>query len=129
MPDLPEILDIETVAQTKLFTIEDVKLRFSNGEERHFERIKGRASGAVMVLPLLDDNTLLLIREYGVGLERYIMAFPRGAVDVGETFEQAANRELMEEVGYKAGHLEFLTEFAVSSAYITATIKIGRAHV
>ena len=123
----PVILQKKTLAKTRLFHIEGVHVQFSNGEERHFERIAGLSKGpiqSVMILPLLRDDTLLLIREYGVGLEQYVLGFPKGAVDINESAVETAQRELKEEVGYGAHEMEYLTHLASSPAYVSATMEV-----
>lgn len=74
----PEIIATEMIVKTRLFQVENVNLRFSNGVETQYERIKTREYGAVLVVPLLDRDTVLLIREYTVGTERYELALPKG---------------------------------------------------
>ena len=51
MNDLPEVLDINTIARTRLFHIESVDLMFGNGQYAQFERFMGEGSGAVLVIP------------------------------------------------------------------------------
>lgn len=118
---LPEILDTKIVASSRLFEIEGMHLRFSNGQERHFERLKGRAEGSVMVIPLLDDNTILLAREYGAGVNQYTLGFPKGALDKGEPVLECANRELKEEVGYGARDLTELKRLCLSPGYMQSS--------
>ena len=77
--------------------VEELDLRFSNGERRTYERLASRGHGAVMIIPVLDDNTILLINEYAAGVHEYQLTLPKGLVDPGETALEAANRELMEE--------------------------------
>lgn len=124
----PEILKTETIAQSRLFEIEAMHLRFSNGEERHYERLVGRAVGSVMVVPLLDDNTILLVREYGAGVEQYTLGFPKGAVEPNESLLESANRELKEEVGYGARDLRCLKRVCLSPGYMesSSTIVLAR---
>ena len=98
----PVVTGTETIARTRLFHVEQVGLRFSNGREVSDERLRSRSAGAVLVVPLLDPATVLLIREYAAGVERYELALPKGRVEQGENFEQAANREIREETGYGA---------------------------
>ncbi|MGB1298505.1 MAG: ADP compounds hydrolase NudE, partial [Psychrobium sp.] len=74
---LPKILSVATAAQSRLFTIEQVSLRFSNGVEREYERMKSSGRGAVMVIPFFDEKTLLLIKEYACGTHRYELGFPK----------------------------------------------------
>lgn len=121
---LPKILSVTTAAQSRLFTIEQVSLRFSNGVEREYERMKSSGRGAVMVIPFLDEKTLLLIKEYACGTHRYELGFPKGLIDPGETPEQAANRELKEEIGYGAKKFTALKPLAMAPTYFGSTMHV-----
>ncbi|MEZ5448547.1 MAG: ADP compounds hydrolase NudE [Thiolinea sp.] len=118
MAKLPKIHRTTTVAQSRLFRVEALELEFSNGEQRVFERLASRGYGAVLVVPLLDEHTVLMIREYAAGTERYELGFPKGKVDAGETLLQAANRELMEEVGYGARNIQLLKSVSLAPGYM-----------
>ena len=87
------------------YRLERLDLEFANGERRHYERLHGRGHGAVVVVPLLDDDTVLLVREYAAGVHRYELGLVKGRIDAGETPVQAADRELKEEAGYGARSL------------------------
>lgn len=123
-PEKPRILAQRTVATSRLFQIEELELRFSNGEQRTFERLASRGPGAVLVVPMLDHQTVLLIREYAAGLERYELSLPKGLIDPGENAEQAANRELMEEVGYAARQLTPITTLSLAPGYLAHQTRI-----
>ena len=114
---LPEILNTTPVATSRLFSIEQVDLRFSNGTEASFERLVGEGEGAVMVVPMHSDQELILIREYAVGVERYELSFVKGRIDSGETPEQAAHGELREEIGRDAGKMQGLATVSLTPAY------------
>lgn len=111
-------------AKTRLFRVEELLLRFSNGVERIYERLTHPPHGAVLVVPMLDDDTVLLIREYGAGVEGYELGLPKGACHAGEDRLIAANRELMEEVGYGAHHLEFVKSITLSPSYMSHGIDV-----
>lgn len=121
---VPQILARRVVAQSRLMRIEAVDLKFSNGEQRQFERMKGSGRGAVMIVPCLDEKTLLLIREYAAGLHDYQLGFPKGLIDPGETPEEAAQRELKEEVGYGSHQLEFLMEVSLAPQFFSAKMSV-----
>ncbi|WGE89448.1 ADP compounds hydrolase NudE [Actinobacillus arthritidis] len=104
---LPDILKVETIAKTRIFEVQAVDLRFSNGEERTFERLTPQRRSSVMVIPI-QNQELILIKEYAVASERYELGFPKGIVDVGEEPIESANRELQEEIGFGAKQIEFL---------------------
>lgn len=124
MPTKPEILKRETVMRSRLFRADQVQLRFSNGQERSYEKLVGGGNGAVLIVPILNDESILLVKEYAVGLEDYHLACPKGAIDDGETILEAANRELKEEVGYGARKLTFLKKVHLSPSYMEHGINI-----
>lgn len=124
MPTKPVILQRQTVARSRLFRAEELQLEFSNGERRTYEKLCSGGPGAVLMVPMLDDTTVLMVREYGGGLEDYHLSLPKGAMDAGETPEQAANRELKEEVGYGANSIEFLKRVHLSPSYMEHKINI-----
>lgn len=113
----PIIHKIETLATTRVFNIERLDLEFSNGERRQYERLKPPGAGAVLVIPMLDDDTVLMIYEYSGGTERYELALTKGKIDKGETPIEAANRELMEEVGYGANKLTLIKTMTLAPGY------------
>lgn len=119
MTDNPEIVQRRRIAGSRLFRIDELELRFANGEERRYERISGgTAPGSVLVVPLLDSDTVLLVREYAAGMERYELGLPKGRIEAGEDPLQAANREIMEEVGHGARRLREINTLTLAPAYI-----------
>ena len=120
----PELLASHIAAETKLFRIEALHLRFANGVERHYERLRSGGRPAVMIIPLLNDQTVLLTREYAAGTERYELALPKGLSEHGETPEQAANRELMEEAGYGAHKLTRLKTLTLAPGYLNHRMEL-----
>jgi len=115
----PEVLHSEIVAHTNIFRVERRTLRFSNGVEVSHERLVGSKNGAVLIVPMLDDNTVLLIREYATGVHRYELALPKGKIEANEPLLEAPNREIMEEVGYGARKLHHLTSLTVAPGYLS----------
>ena len=119
----PTILNIETVARSRLFSVEQVSLEFSNGEQRVYERMRPSEREAVMIVPIIDDH-LILIREYAVGTESYELGFTKGLIDPGENIYEAANRELKEEVGFGANQLSFLKKLTMAPSYFSSKMNI-----
>lgn len=124
MPDQPKAHGRRIVADTGIFTVEEIDLEFSNGARRQYQRIVGLARGAVLAVPLLDPGTLLLIREYAAGVERYELAFPKGLIEAGEEAADAANRELQEEIGYGAHRLECIESMTIAPGYLQHTTHV-----
>lgn len=113
----PEIIQIQEIAQTRVFKIEEVTLCFSNGEQRVFERLRGWQPGLVLIVPMQDLQTFLLIQEYGAGINDYALSFPKGRIEESEDILLAGNRELQEEVGYKANKLTYLQGMTTAPNY------------
>ena len=124
MPTLPELLELRTVAQSRLFSIESMKLRFSNGIERVYERLPKRGREAVIVVAINQKNQLILIREYLAGLHKYELNLPKGTVDPGESYEEAANRELKEEAGFGANKLDYLREITLAPSHMGFSLHV-----
>ena len=119
MPEKPTILKKTIVAKSRLFSIESLDLEFSNGARRNYERLaRSNKGGAVLIIPMLDENTVLLIREYAAGVHRYELGLPKGKTEANESSLLAANRELKEEIGYGSGKLQQLTTLSLAPGYL-----------
>jgi ADP-ribose diphosphatase len=101
------------------YRMERMDLEFGNGERRQFQRLHSRGHGAVIVVPLLDADTVLLVREYAAGVHRYELGLVEGRIDAGEAVLDAANRELQEEAGYAARSLHALRTLTLSPRYMS----------
>jgi ADP-ribose diphosphatase len=122
MIDLPEkTLPIVHAVQTREEggrVVEDVDLEFANGERRRYRRVCARGPASVIIAAMPDPETVLLVREYACGMHRYELGLPKGRMDAGETPEQAANRELKEEVGFGARRLQLLRPLSLAPGYM-----------
>jgi ADP-ribose diphosphatase len=121
---VPEIKEVRTIARSRFFRIEELDLRFANGVERTYERLPGSGRAAVMVVAINDANELVLIREYAAGFHEMQLTLVKGAVDDGESLEEAANRELKEEIGFGARHIEFIKKLNLAPGHMGFTINL-----
>ena len=117
MKQLPKIHESRLVEPR--YKIEQMDLEFANGERRTYERIHGSGRPVVVIVPMLDADTVLLTREYAAGLHRYELGLPRGRVDAGETVLEGAQRELKEETGYGARELFELRSLSLAPTYMS----------
>jgi ADP-ribose pyrophosphatase len=83
-----------------------------------------RHQGAAAVVPLREDGTILLIRQYRHAAGGYIYEIPAGKLDPGEDPLHCAARELKEEVGCRAGRLEHLLTFFTTPGFTDEIIHI-----
>ncbi|MEQ8860658.1 MAG: ADP compounds hydrolase NudE [Pseudomonadales bacterium] len=120
---VPEIKAVREVARTRFFRIEELDLRFANGVERTYERLPGVGTPAVMVVAV-DGGDLLLIREYCAGFHELQLTLVKGAAERGESLEEAANRELKEEIGFGARQLRFIRRLNLAPGHMGFTINV-----
>ncbi|ADV64410.1 NUDIX hydrolase [Desulfurococcus mucosus] len=118
--DKPQLLREELLLKGLRFNVIRRYYRKANGEE--FARDVVAFPEAVAVLPVLDDGSVILLRQFRAPLNDTIIEAPAGVVDPGETPEEAAERELEEETGYHAGRLVRLGSFTPSPGYSSEVI-------
>ncbi|NWF52036.1 MAG: NUDIX hydrolase [Nitrospirae bacterium] len=78
-----------------------------------FERVHCR--GIVVIVPLTDDGLVILTRQFRPPVNRYVIEFPAGLNEKGDSLEDAAKRELIEETGYNAREIIYIGEGPLSS--------------
>jgi len=113
----------------------NVRCNSSNNVEARdweaFERVN--CDGVIGIVPFTDDDEVILIRQFRPPMNGFVIELPAGLVDPGEEFEQAVRRELIEETGYEAGKVQFLTEGPMSSGASSEILSVylatGLRHV
>jgi len=121
---LPEIVNKKVIASTGAFTVEALDLRFSNGVERKYERLRKGGHEAVIIVALSDKGEIMLVREYCAGFHEVRLSLPKGTADTGETLEDAARRELSEEIGYSAKSVHVVKELSLAPSHMGFTINV-----
>jgi ADP-ribose pyrophosphatase len=81
-------------------------------------------NGGAGALPLFDDGTVALVRQWRYPLGRYSLEIAAGRTEPGHSPEETALRELEEEMGYRASQMRKLTEFNVAPGYCQERIYI-----
>jgi len=113
--DLPKILNSQTVFEGRLFkvtvdTISEGDLTYQREVVHH--------PGSAVIVPVHDDGTVVLVRQYRHPAVRYLLEVPAGTLNKGERPEVGAARELEEELGLIPERLEKLSEFFVSPGFL-----------
>ena len=104
---------------------EDVVL--ANGHKAHWDFI--HHDGAAAVLPVADDGRILMVRQYRNALDKFTLEIPAGKLDdPKEPKIRCAFRDLEEEPGFKADHLEYLMSLNTTVAFCDEAIDIFVAH-
>src|SRR5687768_2201124 len=112
--ELPKIVSSQKVFSGRVF---DVTVDTVREGELTYQREVVHHHGSAVILPVFDDGTVALVRQYRHPAVRYLLEAPAGSLDDGERPEDGAARELQEELGLTAGHLEKLSEFFVSPGF------------
>ena len=99
-----ERLGTREIYRGRTFNVDIDKVRLPNGEEVELELVHHR--GAAAVVPVLEDGTVLMVRQYRYATGGWLLEIPAGKLDNHESPETCAGREAEEEVGYRPTKLE-----------------------
>ena len=108
-------VDGELVYEGHFLKVQRDTIRLPDGKQSVREHI--RHPGAVVILPLFDDSSVLLERQFRYPLDQVFIEFPAGKIDAGEDHLACAKRELQEETGYTATDWQFVCTIHNAIAY------------
>lgn len=112
---------IKTLASKTIYEGRIIELRLDRILEGkvEYDREIVAHKGSAVIVPVFDDKTVALVRQYRHAAGKYLLEIPAGSLDEGESPETAAIRELEEEIGVTAAKLEKTAEFYVSPGFLT----------
>lgn len=119
--ELPRIINSQKVFAGRQFnvtvdTISEGELTYQREVVHHY--------GSAVIIPVFDDGTVALVRQYRHPAVRYLLEAPAGTLEYGEPPELGAARELEEEIGVAAERLEKLSEFFVSPGFLEEKMHV-----
>jgi ADP-ribose pyrophosphatase len=97
-------LESETVYEGSWIRVRRDRVRMSGGREGTREIVEHPP--VVVLVPVDTNSDILMVRQYRKAIERELIELPAGGIEDGESVEEAANRELVEETGYTAKSIE-----------------------
>ena len=106
----------------KIFELIRENITLENGTTTDVEFIEH--PGAAAIIPFLDDNRIVLLKQYRHALKKYIWEIPAGTLDPQEEIISCAKRELIEETGYSASGWQKLGEITPVPGYSDERIHI-----
>ena len=117
-----EVQPERTIARKDLFDGRVIQLHVDEVELANGKlttREVAEHADAVVVLPIDESGRALLVRQYRYPIGQDLLEAPAGGIDPGEVSDEAAQRELQEEVGFRAGNLESLGGFWTAPGFCT----------
>lgn len=111
----------KVIFQTKVFTLKDIEIEFDHKKVTYQILEKPDTS---LIVPINERDELILVREYFYAIDEYQLGLPKGKIDKGHDDLTTANKELQEEIGFKAGKLERLGTLTMSPGYLTQKTHI-----
>lgn len=125
-----ETLKSKVVLQGRVFDIRTDTVREGDVE---YERDIVVHKGSAVIVPVFDDGTVALVRQWRHAAGEYLLEVPAGSLEQGEDPLAGAIRELEEEIGVVADRVEKLCEFYVSPGFVTEKMHLylatGLTHV
>jgi ADP-ribose pyrophosphatase len=111
-----------TIHQGKVFELIRENITLENGTTTDVEFIEH--PGAAAIIPFLDENRIVLLKQYRHALKKFIWEIPAGTLDPQEEIISCAKRELIEETGYSASGWQMLGEITPVPGYSDERIHI-----
>jgi ADP-ribose pyrophosphatase len=113
----PKVLKSELIFRGRAFGVRLDEVEYAPGRTTRMEIVEH--VGAVTMLPLDDAGRLWFIRQYRHSVGETLLELPAGTLHGDEDPALGAQRELQEEIGMRAAHLELLTTFWLAPGYST----------
>ena len=117
-----EVHKIEKHYQGQLFSFESEDVTLPNGSRTQMAMV--RHPGSTAVVPFLDDDTVVMERQYRHALGQYLLEIPAGTLEPGELPPDCANRELEEETGFTATSMLELGPVHIIPAYSDEIVHV-----
>lgn len=126
---------LKTLLETRKFSVVETEAATPDGNSHRRQFVKH--PGAVVILPILDDGSLVLIRNTRTAVGATLWELPAGTLEPDEPPAECAARELIEETGYRAARVEPLHQFYPSPGimsermygYVATDLTPGDQHL
>ncbi len=127
-PKRTDVISKRQLYQGSALTINQYHLQMPDGEEVVRDVVERPDS--VLVIPLGQSNIVLLIEEYNFGAGLWQLTLPGGKVEASsrDNLDEQAQKELRQEIGYRANRLEKFGTFSSHPGYISHHVHVFIAH-
>jgi ADP-ribose pyrophosphatase len=117
----PETLSSEEIYKGKTFNVRVDDVR---EDDLTYKREIVEHRGSAVIVPLFDDGTVALVRQWRHPAGKYLLEIPAGSLEKGEDPRTGAIRELEEEIGWTAKSVELLSSFYVSPGFLSEIMHV-----
>ncbi|BDI32309.1 ADP-ribose pyrophosphatase [Capsulimonas corticalis] len=125
--DLTEkVTSTKRIYDGKIINLRVDSVLLPNGNMSQREIVEHK--GAIAVVPMLDRDTVILVRQFRSATGGTLLEIPAGSLNEDEEIDVCAHRELAEEINFKAGHLDKLFSMYVAPGYSTEMIHVYIAY-
>ena len=118
---MPETLSTKHIYKGRIF---DIRVDTIRDGEIEYERDIIAHPGSGVIVPVFEDGTVALVRQYRHAAGKSLLEIPAGSLDEGESPETGARRELEEEIGVTAENFEQIAAFYVSPGFLTEKMYV-----
>ena len=122
---MEKTLSVKDIFSGRILKLQVEEVELPNGRKSTREIV--RHPGAVGVIPFVDDETVVMVKQYRKPVEEYLIEIPAGKLERDENPLECAKRELEEETGYRANLWEYLGFIYTSPGFSDEKIHIYRA--
>lgn len=119
--DKPKVISTETIYKGKVF---DLSINEIKEGETEYKREIVEHKGSAVIVPVFEDNTVALVKQYRHAAGEYLLEIPAGTLNKDEDPLIGAKRELEEEIGVTSDNIEKLVEFYVSPGFLTEKMNV-----
>jgi ADP-ribose pyrophosphatase len=117
-----EVIESENVYRGRIFDVHRELVRYPDGRQARIDLLVHE--GAVVILPVDEEGMIWFIRQYRHPAHKMLFELPAGVLEAGEEPETGAKREIREEIGMAAGHLQKLGGFFLAPGYSTEYLTV-----
>src|SRR5699024_2850455 len=117
----------KTMKSEKIYEGKIVNLRIDTVElpdKKYSKREIVEHPGAVGIIPLDDENSIILVKQFRKAVEKFLLEIPAGKLEVNEEPRETATRELKEETGIDSNKMEYLLEFHTSPGFSNEKVHL-----
>ena len=116
-----KVIGEKDIIKTRYFTIKNVDIEYPKGKTS-YQILEKRDTS--MIVALTPELKIYFIKEFFVAINQYTLTLPKGRIDEGADEYSTANKELQEEIGFKANKLEKIAILTMSPGYLTQKTHI-----